>query len=118
MAGMLAPVMREKPMGKAEVRQVFTIPKAGTIAGTFVTEGRSPATRSCGWCATRCHLHGQGRVAAPLQGRRQRGRAGLRVRPVIEGYSDIKVGDIIEAFEIEKLAATLENPTGEGNKRN
>ena len=40
MVGMLAPIKREKVMGKAEVRQVFTIPKAGTIAGCFVTEGK------------------------------------------------------------------------------
>jgi translation initiation factor IF-2 len=35
----------------------------------------------------------------------------------IEGYGDVRVGDVIEAFEIETVAATLENPTGEG-KRN
>ena len=40
MVGMLAPISREKLLGKAEVRQVFNIPKAGTIAGCFVTEGK------------------------------------------------------------------------------
>ena len=40
MVGMLAPISREKLLGKAEVRQVFTIPKVGTIAGCFVTEGK------------------------------------------------------------------------------
>src|SRR5205807_7417722 len=39
MAGLLAPVRREKALGKAEVRQVFTIPKIGTIAGCGVSEG-------------------------------------------------------------------------------
>src|SRR6185436_9534949 len=39
MVGLLAPVKREKPMGRAEVRQTFTIPKVGTICGSFVTEG-------------------------------------------------------------------------------
>ena len=39
MAGLLAPVRREKPLGKAEVRQTFTIPKIGTIAGSSITEG-------------------------------------------------------------------------------
>src|SRR5262249_4526063 len=39
MAGLLAPVKREKALGKAEVRQVFTIPKIGAIAGCSVTEG-------------------------------------------------------------------------------
>ncbi|HEY2903077.1 MAG TPA: translation initiation factor IF-2, partial [Polyangia bacterium] len=40
MVGMLAPVLREKVLGRAEVRQVFTIPKAGTIAGSFVIDGK------------------------------------------------------------------------------
>src|SRR4030095_12111394 len=40
MVGMLAPISREKIMGKVEVRQIFTIPKAGTIAGSFVTDGK------------------------------------------------------------------------------
>src|SRR6185312_9658683 len=40
MVGMLAPISREKLLGKAEVRQVFSIPKAGTIGGCFVTEGK------------------------------------------------------------------------------
>src|SRR5439155_1721086 len=39
MVGLLAPVKREKAMGKAEVRQTFTIPKIGTICGSFVIEG-------------------------------------------------------------------------------
>ena len=40
MEGLLAPVLREKLLGKAEVRQVFKIPKVGTIAGCYVTEGK------------------------------------------------------------------------------
>src|SRR5262249_44192911 len=40
MVGMLEPITREKLLGKAEVRQVFNIPKAGSIAGCFVTDGK------------------------------------------------------------------------------
>ena len=40
MAGMLAPNFIEKPLGKAEVRQVFTIPKIGAIAGSYVQDGK------------------------------------------------------------------------------
>src|SRR5512138_976584 len=39
MANLLEPIIKEKPLGKAEVRQVFNIPKVGTIAGSAVTEG-------------------------------------------------------------------------------
>ena len=71
MAGLLAPIKREKAMGKAEVRQIFTIPKVGTIAGCMVTEGK--ITRKAQLRAGArlgLSLRGQGRLAAPLQGRR------------------------------------------------
>ena len=49
MVGMLAPISREKVMGKAEVRQVFTIPKAGTIARLLHHRRQDHrARRSCG----------------------------------------------------------------------
>ena len=40
MAGLLAPIKREIPMGKLQVRDTFTIPKIGTIAGCMVTDGK------------------------------------------------------------------------------
>ncbi len=81
MAGLLAPKLVEKELGKAEVRQVFSIPKAGTVAGSFVTEGkvlrngRARLVRDAN-----PGVGGQDRLAPPLQGRRSRGRFGLRVR--------------------------------------
>src|SRR5205823_13738564 len=40
MEGLLEPTVREKTVGRAEVRQVFTIPSSGTVAGSFVTDGK------------------------------------------------------------------------------
>ena len=40
MVGLLAPLLREKSVGRAEVRQVFSIPKVGSVAGCIVTEGK------------------------------------------------------------------------------
>ena len=78
---MLAPVKREKALGKAEVRQIFTIPKVGTIAGSFVTEGTIPRNAQVRLVRDSVQIYtGKLDVAAPLQGRRPRGRAGLRVR--------------------------------------
>ena len=86
MVGMLAPIMREKVLGKAEVRQVFNIPKAGTIARQLRhrREDHAQGAAAAGARLGR-HLHGQGRLAAAVQGRRLRGRAGLRVRSVDRG---------------------------------
>ncbi len=83
MAGLLDPTYREVRIGIAAVRDIFKAPKFGTIAGCMVTEGR--ITRS-GDAQARLlrdgvgHLRGQDRLAAPLQGRRQRGQGRARMR--------------------------------------
>ena len=81
MVGMLAPVNREKVLGEAEVRQVFNISKVGTIAGCSVVDGK--VNRKAQVRLVRdsvVDLHRQARLAEALQGRRQRGGPGLRVR--------------------------------------
>ena len=83
MTGLLEPTLKEVRLGAAEVRNIFKVPKAGTIAGCYVLDGR--ITRS-GDSKARLHARrrhgprGQDLFAAPLQGRRQRGEGGLRVR--------------------------------------
>ncbi|HET6284454.1 MAG TPA: translation initiation factor IF-2 [Polyangia bacterium] len=118
MVGMLAPVLRERSMGKAEVRQVFTIPKAGTIAGSFVTEGK--ITRKAQLRLIRDSVVVfTGKVGSLRRFKEDASEVaqGYECGISIEGYGDIKEGDIIEAFEIESVAPTLENPTGQGGKR-
>ncbi len=83
MTGLLEPTLKEVRLGAAEVRNIFKVPKAGTIAGCYVIEGR--ITRSGD---TKARLHArrrdgarrQDRIAAPLQGRRERSEDRLRVR--------------------------------------
>jgi translation initiation factor IF-2 len=108
MAGLLAPVRREKPLGKAEVRQVFTIPKIGAIAGSFVTEGTLRRNALARLVRDSVQVY-QGRLGSLRRFKDD-------VREVVQGYecgigienyNDIKVGDVIEAYEIEEIAATL-----------
>mgnify|MGYP003694146017 CR=1 FL=1 len=83
MTGLLDPTFKEVRIGVAEVRDIFKVPKFGTIAGCMVREGaHHPRRRHAGAAAPRQrrHLRRQDRLAAPLQGRRQRGQVGLRVR--------------------------------------
>jgi translation initiation factor IF-2 len=113
MVGMLAPVLREKILGRAEVRQVFTIPKAGVIAGAFVTEGK--VTRKAQVRLIRDSvLITTGKVGSLRRFKDDASEVaqGYECGISIDGYGDVKEGDIIEAFEIESVAPTLENPTG------
>jgi translation initiation factor IF-2 len=108
MAGLLAPVKREKALGKAEVRQVFTIPKVGTIAGSYVTEGTIKRNAQMRLVRDSVQVYtgklgGLRRFKDDVREVQQGYECGISV----EGYNDIKVGDIIEAYEIEEVAATL-----------
>jgi translation initiation factor IF-2 len=114
MVGMLAPISREKTMGKVEVRQVFTIPKAGTIAGSFVVEGKISRKAMLRLVRDSVVIF-TGKVGSLRRFKEDASEVaqGYECGVSIEGYNDIREGDIIEAFEMETVAATLENPTGE-----
>jgi translation initiation factor IF-2 len=108
MAGLLAPVRREKALGKAEIRQVFTIPKVGAIGGSFVTEGTIRRNSQMRLVRDSVQIY----VGKLTSLRRFKDD----VREVVQGYecgiglenyNDIKVGDVVEAYEIEEIAATL-----------
>jgi len=114
MVGMLAPISREKLMGKVEVRQVFTIPKAGTIAGAFVTEGKITRKAQVRLVRDSVVIY-TGRVGSLRRFKDDASEVaqGYECGVGIEGYNDVREGDIIESFEMETIAPTLENPTGE-----
>jgi translation initiation factor IF-2 len=118
MVGMLAPVLREKVMGKAEVRQVFTIPKAGTIAGSFVTEGKINRKALIRVIRDSVVVF-TGKVGSLRRFKEDASEVaqGYECGISVEGYGDVKEGDVLEAFEIESVAPTLENPTGQSGKR-
>jgi translation initiation factor IF-2 len=118
MVGMLAPVLREKLLGKAEVRQVFTIPKAGVIAGTSVTEGKITRKAQVRLIRDSVVIF-SGKIGSLRRFKEDASEVtqGYECGIGIEGYGDVKEGDVIEAFEIESVAPTLENPTGASAKR-
>jgi len=108
MAGLLAPVKREKALGKAEVRQTFTIPKVGTICGSFVTEGTVRRNAQVRLVRDSVQIF----VGRMISLRRFKDDvrevvAGYECGIGLENYNDVKIGDIIEAYEIEEVAATL-----------
>jgi translation initiation factor IF-2 len=108
MVGLLAPIKREKAMGKAEVRQTFTIPKIGTICGSFIIEGTVRRNAQVRLVRDNVQLY----VGRMISLRRFKDDVkevvqGYECGIGLEGYNDVKVGDIIEAYEIEEIAATL-----------
>ncbi|HEY6477372.1 MAG TPA: translation initiation factor IF-2, partial [Polyangia bacterium] len=111
MVGMLAPITREKLLGKAEVRQVFTIPKAGTIGGCFVIEGKITRKAQLRLVRDSVVIY-TGKVGSLRRFKDDASEVaqGYECGLSIEGYGDLRPGDIIEAFEIETMAATLDAP--------
>jgi translation initiation factor IF-2 len=108
MAGLLAPVYKEVPKGKAEVRETFRVTKVGMVAGCFVTEGS--INRECQLRLVRDNIvvH-TGKVGSLRRFKDDVSevRAGQECGIVIENFSDIKAGDVIEAFVSERLAVDL-----------
>ena len=108
MAGLLPPVVTENMLGRAEILETFTIPKIGTIAGSRVLEGK--VIRH-----SHCRLVRDGKIMyTGTVGSLRRFKD--NVKEVINGmecgigvatYNDVKVGDIIEAYELNERPATL-----------
>jgi translation initiation factor IF-2 len=110
MTGLLEPTLREVRIGSAEVRETFKVPKFGTIAGCMVTDGR--ITRSGDTQARLLRdnvvVH-EGKIGSLRRFKDDVSevKAGFECGIGFEKYNDIKVGDVIEAFVVERVAATV-----------
>lgn len=104
MKGMLEPIFEEKTMGSAEVRQLFKFSKVGIIAGSYVMDGVVKSDAK-----TRIIRDGiviyDGNVGSLQRGkdRVKEVKKGLECGITIENYSDIKVGDTIECYEMVEI---------------
>jgi translation initiation factor IF-2 len=110
MAGLLEPTIKETRVGTAEVRQIFKTPKVGTVAGCLVVDGRM--TRS-GEAQARLLRDNvvvwQGRLASLRRFKDDVSevKAGLECGIALERFNDVKVGDVIEVFSVERVAQTV-----------
>jgi len=107
--GMLAPEIREEVLGHAEVREVFKITKVGAIAGCYITDGT--VIRDALIRVTRSDIIVEdNRRLAQLKRFKDDAkevRAGMECGMKIDGYDDIKVGDILECFKKVEVKRTL-----------
>ncbi|WP_149453933.1 translation initiation factor IF-2 [Pasteuria penetrans] len=107
MRGMLGPEFREQVLGTLSVRKIFRIPKLGTIAGSYVLEGKiSRGSRvrivRDGVVVYEGHVGTLRRYKDDVKEAFKGHECGLSV----EGYQDVQEGDIIEAFVIEEVPRT------------
>ncbi len=107
--GMLEPVEREVVLGTAEVRQVFKISRVGTVAGCYVLNGKIVRNARVRLIRNDVEIY-EGRLSSLKRFKEdvREVAAGYECGLTIENYNDIKVGDIIEAFEIVQESKTLE----------
>jgi translation initiation factor IF-2 len=108
MAGLLPPTVHEKSLGQAEVRRTFTVPKVGTVAGCYVTDGLIRRNASCRLVRDGVQVY-QGRFASlkRFKDDAREVQKDFECGIGIEGFNDIKLGDVIEAFEMEEKPAEL-----------
>ena len=110
MAGLLAPTLKETRLGVAEVRQTFKTPKVGTVAGCFVTEGRLARSGDAQARLLRDNVvvwHGKLSSLRRFKDDVSEVKAGLECGLTLERFNDIKVGDLLEVFTVEKIEQTM-----------
>jgi translation initiation factor IF-2 len=108
MEGMLAPIEKELVLGRAEVRQTFSISKIGIVAGCYVVSGKIERSNQVRLIRDDVVVY-QGRMVSMKRYKDDIKEAseGYECGIVLENYRDVKVGDVVEAFTIEKESAKL-----------
>jgi translation initiation factor IF-2 len=109
MAGMLEPTFKEVRLGSAEVRDTFKVPKAGTIAGCMVKDGRITRQGDAQVRLLRDNVVvWEGKLASLRRFKDDVSevKAGMECGIGLQNYNDVKLGDVIEVFQMERVAAS------------
>jgi len=108
MAGLLDKKKVEKFLGRAEVRQIFSVPKIGTIAGSSVIDGKIARGANVRLLRdSRVIFEGKMSSLRRFKDDAKEVATGFECGIGIENYNDLKPGDIIEAFQIELVTPEL-----------
>ena len=104
MKGMLDPIFEEKVIGNAEVRQTFKVSSIGTIAGCYVLDGKIERNAGVRIIRDSVVIH-EGKLASLKRFKDdvKEVAKGYECGMQIEGYNDLKEGDIIEVFVMEQV---------------
>jgi len=107
--GLLAPTVKERVLGHAEVRQLFSVPKMGTIAGCYVSDGTISRTNTKVRVVRDQVMVYEGKIGS-LRRFKEDAREvqqGYECGIGVENFNDIKLGDVLEAFVLEEEATKL-----------
>jgi translation initiation factor IF-2 len=108
MSGMLAPEIREKIIGHAEIRDTFKVPKVGTIAGCMVTDGIVRRNAKVRVLRQDVVIHsGEMDSLRRFKDDAKEVREGFECGIGLRNFNDLKNGDVIEAFETTEVARTV-----------
>jgi translation initiation factor IF-2 len=108
MAGRLAPETIEKALGRAEVREVFSIPKVGKVAGCLVAEGMFRRGAKVRLTRDDAVIHdGTLKSLRRFKDEAREVQQGYECGMALEGYQDFRIGDRIECYEVQEIARTL-----------
>jgi translation initiation factor IF-2 len=108
MEGLLEPTLKEVARGRAEVRNTFKVPKFGVVAGCYVTEGVIPRSAQVRLLRDNRVVY-EGRIGSLRRFKddvsevKQNFECGIG----LDRFQDVKVGDVIEAFQVEKVAGVM-----------
>lgn len=106
--GLLEPEFVEHILGRAEVRETFTIPRVGVVAGCYVTEGTITRNAECRLLRDNVVIY-QGRIASLRRFKEDTHEvnSGYECGIGLERFADVKRGDVIEPFVREQVAKKL-----------
>jgi translation initiation factor IF-2 len=108
LAGLLEPVIKETFEGRAKVQEIFHVSKVGTVAGCILEEGKASRTSHARLLRDNVVIH-TGKLGSLKRFKDDVSevRAGQDCGIRLEGYNDVKQGDVIELFQTEKVAQEL-----------
>jgi translation initiation factor IF-2 len=108
MLGLLEPIIKETYQGRAEVRETFRVPKAGTIAGCYVLDGIIKRDSDVRLVRDGVQVY-KGRIGSLKRFKDDASevRNGMECGINIANFNDVKKGDVIEAFVTERIAAEM-----------
>ena len=106
--GLLAPTLREKFLGNAQILQVFNITKVGKIAGCKVSEGVVKRGSKVRLLRDNVVIHeGTLKTLKRMKDEVKEVREGFECGMAFENYDNIEAGDVIECFDVEEIARSL-----------
>jgi translation initiation factor IF-2 len=109
MAGLMEPTYEERVLGRAEVRELFTIPRVGTIAGSYVTEGKIQRGQLSRLLRDGVVVY-SGKIGSLRRFKDdvKEVQSGYECGIGIENFNDVKVADVVECYEVEEIQPVIE----------